>query len=405
MTVRLISAFGLLTFVAVALASPHAQAAQGRARPALTVGTLLATLQDPGATTNDNFASSVAVTAKAAIVGAYEMESDAGAAYIYRKLSSGWSKSPVATLDDPQATAGDDFGLSVSVSGSTAVVGAPGADSGSGAVYIYSKSGSGWPTSPTVTFEDPTSPARDSFGESVSVSGGTAIVGANTGSGMGTAYVYTMTSSGWPSEPSDTWPDPAAQSGDDFGSAVSVSGKLAVVGADGTDASAGAAYIYKQSTSGWPSSPTVSLQDPAATAGDEFGDSVSVTGATAIVGASASDSAAGAAYIYVKGNNWATSPTTTLEDPGAKADDDFGQSVSISGTTAVVGSLGAGSGSGYVYKLGTSGWATTPTVTLQDPADTAGDSFGESAAVSGKTSVFGSPGSDFSAGTAYIYKT
>ena len=50
--------------------------------------------------------------------------------------------------------------------------------------------------------------------------------------------------------------------------------------------------------SAWPTSPTTTLSDPAATADDEFGCSVGVLGKTAIVGAPGTNSYAGAAYIY-----------------------------------------------------------------------------------------------------------
>ena len=108
-----------------------------------------------------------------------------------------------------------------------------------------------------------------------------------------------------------------------------MAGTTAVVGADdtGANSSAGAAYIYEKGASGWPTTPTVTLTDPAATAGDEFGFSVAVavTGTTVIVGAPLTSSSEGAAYIYVKGaSGWPTTPTVTLTDPAATADDNFG---------------------------------------------------------------------------------
>ena len=58
----------------------------------------------------------------------------------------------------------------------------------------------------------------------------------------------------------------------------------------------------------------------------------------------------------------------------------------------------------YIYVNGGSGWPTTPTVTLADPAATAQDLFGSSVAVSGDTAMVGAP-KDISpyTGTAVSY--
>jgi hypothetical protein len=78
------------------------------------------------------------------------------------------------------------------MSGSSAIVGAPGANSGSGVTYIYVKSSGEWPTAPTLTLQEPPAAGGDEFGTSVSVSGKTAVIGASgPDGGEGTAYIYT----------------------------------------------------------------------------------------------------------------------------------------------------------------------------------------------------------------------
>jgi hypothetical protein len=57
------------------------------------------------------------------------------------------------------------------------------------------------------------------------------------------------------------------------------------------------AYIYVKGATGWPTKPTATLSDPAATADDLFGE-VAVSGKTAVVGAYGANSDAGVAYIY-----------------------------------------------------------------------------------------------------------
>jgi hypothetical protein len=409
----LLGAFGF----AVVFPLSTAGAAQAGTSSSSPIGSLRAAFADPGATADDGFGVSVAKwgsgVGSTVVVGADGANSSAGAAYIYVR-GSGWLTvtAPSATLADPAATSGDYFGFSVAVSGNTAVVGAWGTNSFAGAAYIYVKGTSGWPTKPTVTLADPATTSNDGFGFSVAVSGNTAVVGApGTNSSAGAAYVYVKGTSGWPTKPRATLADPATTSDDKFGSSVAVSGNTAVVGALGTNFNTGAAYIYAKGTSGWPTTPTATLANPPTTTSNNyFGCSVAVSGNTAVVGAYGTNVGpnlfAGAAYIYVKDTSgWPTTPTAALADPADTRSDGFGFSVAISGNTAVVGASNQGSGAGaaYIYANGTSGWPIKPRATLADPAATSNDFFGASVAVSGHAAVIGAYGTTSYAGAANIF--
>ena len=251
----------------------------------------------------------------------------------------------LATLSDPGAIANSYFGGALAVDKTTGVVSAGGATSNAGAVYIYLKHRGRWMTTPSVTL----------------------------------------------SAPSTT--------GVRFGSSVAISGATIVVGAGGSQPEAGAAYIYQKSGSVWPTTPTVTLSNPASVY-DDFGSSVAVSGTTVVVGAYDLDTGVGAAYIYQKsGSVWPTTPTATLIN--LRTGDGFGHSVSVFGTAVVVGAYGisAGAGAAYIYEKSRSEWPATPTVTLSNPASTP-SGFGESVSLSGGTLVVGADGST---GAAYIY--
>jgi FG-GAP repeat len=184
-SVKVLVVAGLLAGGVVVLpVSAAAAATQPTVPSAGSIGALLATLPDPGASTVDQFGVNVAVSGSVAVVGAYGTKSAGnsavGTTYIYTKGSTGWHKRPKAILQDPNGATGDLFGISVAVSGTTVVVGASGANTSSGAVYIYTEGTSGWPTTPTVTLPDP---AGGSFGKSVAISNNTIIVGANNSNG------------------------------------------------------------------------------------------------------------------------------------------------------------------------------------------------------------------------------
>ena len=209
--------------------------------------------------------------------------------------------------------------------------------------------------------------AGDQFGVSVSVSGSTVVVGAlldargddDAGASTGSAYVFEKSDNGtWAQAAKLVAADGAAE--DNFGCSVSVSGSTVVVGArldDDSFSKSGSAYVFEKSDVGEWVQTKLTADDAAQT--DWFGVSVSVSGSTVVVGAVYRDddslSNSGAAYVFEKSDN-GTWVQTKLTADDAAADDIFGNSVSVSGSTVVVGAhfdddAGDNSGSGYIWML------------------------------------------------------
>ena len=125
--------------------------------------TYATTLSPAGVTLNDclstsnvceEFGASVAITSGTIVVGAFGAGANDGAAFVYAGSGSSWTQQ--AVISDPGQTANDDFGIAVAISSSsTIMVGAFGENSYDGAVYVYNKGGSGWPTSPSDTLTAP----------------------------------------------------------------------------------------------------------------------------------------------------------------------------------------------------------------------------------------------------------
>ena len=313
----------------------------------------------------DYFGGSVALAGDTAVVGAYGKSvgghADAGVAYIYTRAGTVWSQK--AELSDPDAAAGDYFGISVALAGDTALVGAYGAafdgHAGAGAAYVYTRTGTAWSQQAELTADD--AAVNDYFGYSVALSGDTALVGAayKTVSGQssaGAAYVFTRTGTTWPQQAKLS--DPDAATNDQFGSSLALSGGTALVGAEGKavdgQTGAGAAYICASTGANW--SQQAELSDPDAAESDAFGSSVALAGDKAVVGARwktvGGYPGAGAAYIYTRtGATWPQQ--AELSDPDAATNDRFGWSVALSGDTALVGAayktVGGQSGAGAAY--------------------------------------------------------
>ena len=192
----------------------------------------------------------------------------------------------------------DEFGFSVSLSGNTALVGAwqfsSGPGSPPGSAYVFEKQGAVWVETAKLTASD--AAAHDLFGVSVSLSGDTALVGAiyddDAGAKSGSAYVFEKPPGGWMNMTETaklTASDPAVD--DQFGSAVSLSGDTALVGANGNDdvcpldlfCNSGSAYVFEKQGPVWVQKAKLTASDAAAH--DLFGSAVSLSGDTALVGA------------------------------------------------------------------------------------------------------------------------
>jgi hypothetical protein len=373
------------------------------------------TASDGGA--SDNFGLSVAISGSTAVVGAPNhtvgSNLNQGAAYVFVESGGTWSQQAELTASDgAQYNA---FGYSVAISGSMAVVGAPWHNNYQGAVYVFVESGGTWVQQAELTASD--GKANDIFGLSVAVSGSTAVVGGPQHAGgskeaQGAAYVFVESGGTWSQQAELTASD-GAQS-DTFGYSVAVDGSTAVVGAPnktvGSNGGQGVAYAFVQSGGTWSQQAELTASDSAA--GDYFGGSVAVSGSTAVMGAVlhtvGSNQRQGAAYVFVEsGGTWRQQTELTASD--GTASDYFGNSVAVSGSTAVVGAPGGdqyqGAGAAYVFVQSGGTWSQQAELTAPDGA--AYNQFGSAVAVSGSTAVVGAPdhtvGSNLNQGAAYVF--
>jgi len=388
---------------------------------------------DPGATSNDIFGYAVAISGSNAVVGANT--ANQGAVYFYSLIAGVWTLNTASgtggEITDPGATNFDEFGETVAISGTNAVVGAYGANNYRGAIYFYSLSAGVWTlntlSGTSGTIADPAATFNDQFGRAVALSGTNAVVGAFGTNTRGAVYFYSLSAGVWTlntlSGTSGTITDPAAAIGDDFGYAVAIDGANAVVGGYKLHNNEGAIYFYSLSAGVWTlntlSGTGGEIIDPAATNSDEFGEAVAISGTNAIVGSDGVNGYAGAIYFYslsagVWTLNAASGTSGEITDPGATSNDEFGAAVAISGTNAVVGAYGANGayssqGAVYFYSLNGGVWtlntASGTSGTIADPAASINDQFGTGVAIDGTNAAAGAPGVNLNAGATYFYNT
>jgi hypothetical protein len=349
---------------------------------------------------DDNFGRSVALSGDTLAVGAYLEDSAAqgvggnqddnsawasGAVYVFRRAGTSWQQE--AYIKASNTNLGDYFGHSVALSGDTLAVGAHGEDSASqgvggnqgdntatdsGAVYVFRRSGSAWAQEAYLKASN--TGDGDEFGSSVALSGDTLAVGA--------------------------WKEDSAAQG--------------VGGDEGSDAaeSSGAVYVFRRSDTTWQQEAYLKASNTGA--GDNFGDSVALSGDTLAVGAYLEDSAAqgvggdqgdnfaadsGAVYVFRRsGTTW--QQEAYLKASNTDASDKFGDSVALSGDTLAVGAVeedGGAGGSGAVYVFRRSGTIWQQEAYLKASNTGANDYFGVSVALSGDTLAVGAYGEDSAA--------
>ncbi len=374
-------------------------------------GAQLATLSDPAPVQNGQFGFSVGISGNLAVVGAPSNMPGGlhaeGTAYVFNVTT--WTL--VATLNDPAPAEGNNFGSSVAISGTKAVVGSPGANGGAGVAFVFDATTGNW----VATLANPAPLPMIHMGFSVAISNNLAIVGvpqADPGgiTDAGIAHVFDATTGVL----NKTLNNPTPTAGDNFGGSVAIDGNTAVVGAPfaspGGMAETGSAFIFDATTG----SSMATLGSPTPAAGHNFGESVAISGNTVMVGAPGASS--GEATIQALAYFFDLSIGINLGsvgDPGLVLSDDFAHAVALDGNVAVVGAPKADpggvtdAGAAYCYVCPGTCTPDTPLTTLNGPSLMTGYEFSRSLGISGKWAVVGEPTSDAGgqtgAGNAFIY--
>ncbi|TLM73187.1 MAG: hypothetical protein FDZ70_07875 [Actinobacteria bacterium] len=220
--------------------------------------------------------------------------------YVYTRSAGTWSKQAVLTSDygAPQM-----FGCAVDLDGDTALIGARGgwADGWSGSAYVFTRSGGIWSQraklDPSVRFPG----MGQSFGCSVALCGGTAVIGSNEGD-LGNGSVWVFTGSG------DTWAERTRIQASDgswndyFGAWVAFDGANIVASAFGDDGRTGCAYRFSGAGGTWTEQEIYMASDRAGW--DQYAgqQGVAISGNHILIGSLCDDNErgedAGSAYFY-----------------------------------------------------------------------------------------------------------
>jgi FG-GAP repeat len=336
-------------------------------------------------------------------------------AYVFVKPPGGWKNmTQVAILTPSDQAPG--FAISVSISGDTIAIGAPGAKP-EGAVYVYVKPASGWHDM-TETAKLTSSDGQSELGDSVSLSGNTIVAGAPGAfySGAGAAFVFVKPGRGWKDMTQTAKLESSDNAGGDmFGWSVGISGDTVVAGAPQVSTGNGKGYVFVKPTTGWHNMTETAELTPS-NGGFElnFGWAAAIDGNTAVFSQSG-DYVSDALYVFVRPQSGWRDINQTAELTATGSDSTYGDQVAIQGNEIVTGDVWYGpvgfehEGAAFLYVRPTNGWmdSSHPNATLTGSDARLGSLFGAGVALSGKSVVLTANtvgnGNIHSAGAGYLF--
>ena len=291
-----------------------------------------------------------------ALVGGYNDNSGQGAVWVYTRSGSTWTQQGaklVGTGNTGAARQG--FSVALSSDGNTALVGGYYDNTQRGAVWVWTRSGSTWTQEGSkLVGTGNTGAANQGRYVALSGDGNTALVGGyNDNSAQGAVWVFTRSGSTWTQEGSKlvgTGNVGAANQG--FSVALSSDGNTALVGGLEDNNSQGAVWVWTRSGSTWTQEGSKLVGTGNVGAGRQ-GASVALSsdGNKALVGWMNDNSARGAVMVWTRsGSTWAQEGAK-LVGTGNTGASQQGVSVALSsdGNTALVGGYFDNSSQGAVW--------------------------------------------------------
>jgi hypothetical protein len=345
------------------------------------------TISNPGVDSPSGFASSIAYDAGTLVVAAggndYNSVNNSGEAYVYVKDTNGDYILQQLLPPGTPISSGLLGYYGVALQGDTCILPEP-ALSGPGKAYIYTRSGTTWSLTQTLTNPGTT---PNGMGRSIEMAGNILAIGTeNTISGIGNAgsvLIFEKIGSTWEFQYEIGNPNPINTS-DLFGWKISLDANFLMVGEiydDTTVSNAGQAHVYKNIAGVYTLHQTINNPVPGPDTDDYFGSDVSHYGNVMVIGAKndgPTGTNQGAAFIYENIDDvWTLQQTID----GEAGNTGFGEGVYVYEDVIFINDSsdigGSFEGRVYVYKRTspTGGWDLIETI--DSPLTASSQEFGQ----------------------------
>jgi hypothetical protein len=348
-----------------------------------------------------------------ALIGGPNDANGTGAAWVFVRSGSTWEQQGAKLTGSGEIGKGHfGNGAALSADGNTAVISGGGDNGEVGAAWVFTRNEGSWEQQgPKLTGGEESGAGHFGFRVAVSADGDTALVGGPLdASGTGGAWVFTRNESSWEQQ------GPKLIGGEESGAgefgvsvALSADGSTALIGGGSDNGEVGAAWVFARNESSW------EQQGSKLTGAEEVGKAhfgfrvaLSADGSTALIGGGGDNGEIGAAWAFTRSESTWTQQGSKLTASGETGKAHFGYSLALSGdgNTALIGGLADNSQAGATWVFDRSG----STWTQQGPKLTASDEtgkalFGYSVALSGDatTGLVGGPNDNSEVGAAWAF--
>jgi hypothetical protein len=268
-----------------------------------------------------------------ALEGGYIDNNGAGAAWAFTRQGGAWTQQGSKLVGSGAlGSAGQGWSAALSPDGNTALVGGFQDNSGAGAVWVFTRSGTTW-TQQGSKLVGSGAVGKPEQGYSVAISqdGNTALVGGPyDNSSTGAAWVFTRSGGTW-TQQGDKLVGTGAVGNAQQGNSVAISadGNTAIVGGYGDDSNAGAAWVFTRSGGTWTQQGGKLVGSGAVGKGYQgMSVAVSADGNTAFIGGGPDNTSTGAIWVFTRSGGVWTQQGSKIAGPEAGAY--IGQSVSVS---------------------------------------------------------------------------
>jgi len=344
-------------------------------------------LSAPAAANGDGFGSAIGIDGNTLLIGSAKADSGRGVVYMFtRDASGGWRESGRITAPGDRTT-DDGFGSALLVSGDRAFV-STGPERRRGAVYVFERTADTWAAETTFTPTD-TMP-NSAFGTALAASGSRLMIGSSRAdSGTGAVYVYTRDAAGaWKMEIRIPSPGPMTGRNANFGSAIVLRGDTALIGA-ANDRVAGAVWVFARDTvqNRWnPVNRTLPFDGAF---GSRFGSAIAEVGKELWVGSVGANGFSGRVYRVTRDSTGFTG-ATKMGMPGLADGDRFGDRIVASGSlvAVTVGNQDYGEGGVALFRRGSTGAWTLAAKLVGDVHSLAAITGAERECTGGKVQIF-----------------
>jgi hypothetical protein len=348
-----------------------------------------------------------------ALIGGPNDANGTGAAWVFVRSGSTWEQQGTKLTgigESGKAHFGN--GAALSADGNTAVISGGGDNGEAGAAWVFTRNEGSWEQQgPKLTGGEESGAGHFGFRVAVSAAGDTVLVGGPLdASGAGAAWVFTRNEGTWEQQ------GPKLIGGEESGTgefgvsvALSADGNTALIGGGGDNGESGAAWVFARNGSAW------EQQGPKLTGAEEVGNAhfgfrvaLAADGNTALVGGGADNGELGAVWTFTRSDStWSQQGSKlTASDETGKAHFGYSLAVSADGSTALIGGLADNSEAGAAWQFDRSESTWTQQGSKLTASDETGKAlFGYSVALSGDatTALIGGANDNSEVGAAWAF--